>query len=289
MWRKNLWTLVAAVILAGSSYTMIIPFLPLYLLELGVGQSNVKMWSGVVFASTFLVAALMAPYWGRRADRSGKRRMIMRAGIMLSLAYFVGAWVRTPVELIGVRIFQGFSSGFVPASMALVASSAPPEKLGFCMGIMQTAVVIGGIVGPLMGGTLSHLFGMRMAFIVAGVILSVGTVAVGWLVVEPERMAAPPETSLMDDLKTALDESCELLMHQPYCVKSLTLMCAADKDGLRVTLSAQRCDEKQEEEPADADVAGLIIGTLVKEVRLSRDEGGVCGVDMLLPARTHGC
>ena len=203
MWRKNLWTLVAAVILAGSSYTMIIPFLPLYLLELGVGQSNVKMWSGVVFASTFLVAALMAPYWGRRADRSGKRRMIMRAGIMLSLAYFVGAWVRTPVELIGVRIFQGFSSGFVPASMALVASSAPPEKLGFCMGIMQTAVVIGGIVGPLMGGTLSHLFGMRMAFIVAGVILSVGTVAVGWLVVEPERMAAPPETSLMDDLKTA--------------------------------------------------------------------------------------
>ena len=94
---------------------------------------------------------------------------------------------------------------------------------------------------------------------------------------------------VMADLKTALDESCELLMHQPYCIKSLTLMCAADKDGLRVTLSAQRCDEKQEEEPADADVAGLIIGTLVKEVRLSRDEGGVCGVDMLLPARTHGC
>jgi len=161
------------------------------------------MWSGVVFASTFLVAALMAPYWGRRADRSGKRRMIMRAGIMLSLAYFIGAWVRNPVELICVRIFQGFASGFVPASMALVASSAPPEKLGFCMGIMQTALVIGGIVGPLMGGTLSHLFGMRMSFVVAGVILSAGTVAVGWLVVEPERLVAPPETSLAEDLKTA--------------------------------------------------------------------------------------
>ena len=216
MWHKNLWTLVVAVILAGASYTMIIPFLPLYLLELGVGQSNVKMWSGVVFAATFLVAAVMAPYWGRRADRAGKRRMIIRAGIMLSLAYFVGALVRNPVELIFVRIFQGFASGFVPASMALVASSAPPEKMGFCMGIMQTALVIGGIVGPLMGGALSHLFGMRMSFVVSAVILSAGTMAVGWLVVEPKRIVVQEESSFVEDLKTAF--------HNQVLVKMLLLL-----------------------------------------------------------------
>ncbi len=203
MWRKNFWTLVVAVILAGASYTMIVPFLPLYLLELGVSQVKVKMWAGVVFASTFLVAAIMAPYWGRRADRAGKRRMIIRAGVMLGIAYFASAWVRTPVELVFVRIFQGIASGFVPASMALVVSSAPPEKMGFCLGVMQTALVIGGIVGPLMGGALSHLFGIRMSFVISGVIILAGTAAVGWLVVEPERVAAPSETSLIEDLKTA--------------------------------------------------------------------------------------
>jgi len=203
MWRKNLWTLVAAVILCGASYTMIVPFLPLYLLELGVSQANVKMWAGAVFAATFLVGALMAPYWGRRADRSGKRRMIMRAGISLGIVYFAGAWVRNPVELILVRVLQGIASGFVPASMALVASSAPPEKMGFCMGVMQTGLVIGGIIGPLMGGTLSHLFGMRMSFVVSAMILFAATAAVSQLVVEPKRTVVQEETSLLDDLKTA--------------------------------------------------------------------------------------
>lgn len=94
---------------------------------------------------------------------------------------------------------------------------------------------------------------------------------------------------VMDDLRTALDESCELLMHQPYCIRTLTMTCQTDADGLHVTLSAQRCQQKQGDEQADADVAGLIIGTLVKEVRLNRDEEGVCGVEMLLPAQKHGC
>ena len=203
MWRKNLWTLVAAVILCGASYTMIIPFLPLYLLELGVGPSDVKMWAGVVFAASFLVAAVMAPYWGRRADRSGKKRMIIRAGLMLSLSYFMGACVRSPFEMVLVRVFQGIASGFVPASMALVASSSPPEKMGFCMGVMQTALVVGGIVGPLMGGTLSHLFGMRRSFLLSAMILCIATLAVWRLVREPNRVAAPAESSLGDDLKAA--------------------------------------------------------------------------------------
>lgn len=94
---------------------------------------------------------------------------------------------------------------------------------------------------------------------------------------------------VMDDLKTALDESAELLMHQPYCVSHLTLECKADQNGIHVSLTAERCAKKQDDETADADIAGLIIGTLVKEVRLARDEGGVSGVHMLLPAQTHGC
>ena len=66
VWQKNLWVLVVAVILCGSSYTMLVPFLPIFLLDLGVTGEQVKMWSGVIFAASFLVAAVLAPYWGRR-------------------------------------------------------------------------------------------------------------------------------------------------------------------------------------------------------------------------------
>ena len=205
MWRRNLWTLVTAVILCGASYTMIIPFLPLYLLDLGVSPANVKIWAGVIFAASFLVAALLAPYWGRRADRSGKRKMIMRAGFSLAIVYFLGAWVRDPVELFMVRILQGFASGFVPASMALVVASAPQDQLGFSMGIMQTGLVVGGIIGPLAGGILAHLFGMRLSFVVAAMGIFAATLAVVALVEEPPSTPDPQEGSLMGDLKTAFE------------------------------------------------------------------------------------
>jgi DHA1 family multidrug resistance protein-like MFS transporter len=203
MWRKNLWVLVVAVILSGASYTMLVPFLPIFLLDLGVTVDHVKMWSGVIFAASFLVAAVLAPYWGRRADRAGKKKMIRRAGFSLAAVYFLGGFVHDPFQLLGVRILQGVASGFVPAAMALVASATPPEKLGFSMGIMQTGLVVGGIIGPLAGGVLAHLFGMRWSFAVAAVIIFAATLAVIRLVEEPPSAPVPQEGSLLADLKQA--------------------------------------------------------------------------------------
>ena len=202
-WRRNLWVLSIAVMLSGSSYTMVTPFLPLYLLDIGVSQSDVNVWSGVIFSISFLVSAIMAPYWGRHADKSGKRRMIMRAGFSLAVVYFLGAFVRNPVDLLLVRILQGFANGFVPASMAIIASSVPKEKMGFSLGVMQTTLLMGGILGPLMGGSLSHFFGMRLSFVIAAGIIFVGTVGVGILVKEPVNNEPPSEGSMLDDLKIA--------------------------------------------------------------------------------------
>lgn len=182
---------------------MVIPFLPLYLLDIGVSQNDVNMWSGIIFSVSFLVAGLMAPYWGRCADKTGKRRMIMRAGFSLAVVYFLGAFVRNPIDLLVVRILQGFANGFVPASMAIVASSTPKDKMGFSLGFMQTALLIGGILGPLAGGALSHLFGMRLSFVIAAGIIFLGTIGVGMLVTEPENNNTPSEESITDDLKRA--------------------------------------------------------------------------------------
>ncbi|WP_378954967.1 MFS transporter [Pelosinus sp. sgz500959] len=202
-WRKNLWTLSFAVMLSGASYTMVIPFLPLYLLDMGVSHDDVTMWSGLIFSVTFLVGALMAPYWGRCADKTGKRRMIMRAGFSLAIVYFLGALVRNPIELLIVRILQGFANGFVPASMAVVASSTPKEKMGSSLGFMQAALLIGGILGPLLGGGLSHFFGMRLSFVIASIVIFIGTIAVRLLVTEPEKSHSSGDGSMIDDLKMA--------------------------------------------------------------------------------------
>ncbi len=203
-WRRNLWVLCIGVCLSGASYTMVIPFLPLYLFELGVSQSNVAVWSGVVFSATFLVAAILAPYWGRLADKTGKKRMLIRAGICLAGVYFLGSLARNPYELLGMRILQGIANGFVPAGYAIVSSSSPEDKIGSSLGFMQAGLLCGGILGPLLGGTLSHLYGMRQSFVIAAAIILAATIA-AWLLVEERKTSEPVKVgSIKEDIKTAL-------------------------------------------------------------------------------------
>lgn len=201
--QRNLWVLCLGVALSGASYTMVIPFLPLYLFELGVSQSEVTVWSGLIFSSTFLVAAVLAPYWGRQADRLGKKKMLMRAGFCLAVVYFLGSLARNPYELLGMRILQGVANGFVPASFAIVSSSVPENKMGSSLGFMQTGLLTGGILGPLLGGVLSHVYGMRQSFVIAAFIIFLATVAILVLVKEPVNTAPAKSGSIREDLKAA--------------------------------------------------------------------------------------
>lgn len=178
-WKQNLIILWIGVFLACASYTACIPFLPVYLLkELHVAPEQVNFWSGLVYAVAFLGASVMAPYWGAWADKVGQRKMAIRAGLGLAITYVLGGVVQSAPQLFLVRGITGLISGFVPASMALVSSTLPEEKMGWGMGLMQTAVASGSILGPLLGGYLSVWFGMRMSFFVGSASLFAATVLV---------------------------------------------------------------------------------------------------------------
>lgn len=203
-WKRTVWILWFGSLLTNASYTMSVPFLPLYLIqELGVAKSDANLWSGVIFSISFLVGGIMAPYWGALADKSGKRRMVLRAGFSLVVVYSLGAFVQDPWQLLVVRILHGFVSGFVPASMAIVASTTPEKHMGWSLGLMQTAGATGGILGPLMGGVLAEVFGMRMSFIASSVCVLFATLLVMKFVQETPVLPAKQRTRIADDLKVA--------------------------------------------------------------------------------------
>ena len=89
---------------------------------------------------------------------------------------------------------------------------------------------------------------------------------------------------VMEDLNTAIEESCDLLLHQDYTAETLTLRCEPRQDGLHVLLSAQKRTRCREDGPANPDIARMIIQTLVRDVTLEQDEEGVHEVHMTLPA-----
>ena len=193
------WTFVLAVLTCNilfmsASYTMIIPFLPMYLTnELGVDETMVSIWAGLAFSAAFLISAIMGPIWGRLADRKGKRLMAIRASLLLSISYFLGGMVTSPEQLVLVRIFQGFAAGLWPMDLAIMTLYAPPERLGFALGIMQGTLTAGGIIGPLLGGLLSEAFGMRMSFYIGSLALFINFLAFTFIIKEPPlpKDAAP--------------------------------------------------------------------------------------------------
>ena len=118
-WQAKLWTYTVCIFFTSASYTMCIPFLPVYLLELGAPESSIEVWSALVFSACFLIAGVMAPVWGKISDTHGKKSMAMRSSILLALCYTLGGLVTAPIQLLGVRILQGFANGYLPVIMSI--------------------------------------------------------------------------------------------------------------------------------------------------------------------------
>lgn len=177
-WKALVWFLTLTSVFMSASYTMLVPFLPMYLIEeLGVAQADVNIWSGIIFSTTFLISAIMAPIWGALADKKSHKAMAVRAAVCLAISYVWGGFVQTPWELFAMRAFQGFSAGLWPACLAIMTSTAPRDKMGWCLGLMQGGMTAGGVFGPLIGGLLAEFFGMRASFYFAGAAL--GLIALG--------------------------------------------------------------------------------------------------------------
>jgi MFS family permease len=169
LWQKNLYSLWVAQFVAAVGLSMVVPFLPFYLRELGITEKQaVKVWSGLIFSAPFMVAAFLQPLWGILGDRYGRKPMVVRAMVGLALAHVLMGFAKTAPQLLALRFFQGSLSGFVAPSLALLASCTPEQKTGQALGTLQSALVIGMIVGPLLGGLLAHFMGCRPIFFWTG-------------------------------------------------------------------------------------------------------------------------
>ncbi len=168
-WKRSLYILCAGQFLAMASVSCVTPFLPLYLQELGVrGHAEVTLWSGAIYGANLLSAFVMAPVWGRVADRHGRKPMLLRSGFGMAMTITLMAVVRGPFELLLLRLLNGMMSGFSPAAVALTAKSSPKERGGYALGLLHASSVGGTICGPLLGGLLADRFGFAEVFLYIG-------------------------------------------------------------------------------------------------------------------------
>jgi DHA1 family multidrug resistance protein-like MFS transporter len=197
-YQKNLAVLWIATFFAAASFQQVIPFLPLFLQQLGV-TTHLSLWAGVVAAASNMTAIFFQPFWGRIADQYGRKPMMIRAGVCLGLIYFVTSMSTTPWHVALCRFLNGALTGFVPGAVALAATNTPKHLCARYVASLQTANAAGAILGPAIGGVLADLLGFRGALRVSGVVVLLCTLFVLVLVEEKEKTSTRPTTTLWQD------------------------------------------------------------------------------------------
>ena len=174
-WQRTLGVMFVAQLLASVGFSTIFPFLPNYVEHLGVRSGgSLVFWVSAVFSVQAVAMMIAAPFWGAMADRYGRKLMVQRSMFGGAVVILLMAFAGSAEELTLLRLVQGLITGVMSASSSLVASVTPRERLGYAMGLMQTASWAGVSVGPMIGGVLEFFFGYRIAFVVTAVLLFVG-------------------------------------------------------------------------------------------------------------------
>ncbi|GMV23132.1 MAG: hypothetical protein AMXMBFR57_30810 [Acidimicrobiia bacterium] len=169
-WRRNLTAVTVATFIGFTGFTLVMPFLPLYLEELGETDTGaIAIWAGLGLGITPAVTALMAPVWARVAERYGRKLMVARSLFSFVVIMTAMAFVTEPWHVVALRGIQGFFAGYGMLALTMAAESAPEAQMARAIGWVQTAQRLGPALGPVLGGALAQVVGLRFAFIGAAV------------------------------------------------------------------------------------------------------------------------
>ena len=187
-WQRNLAVSVFGAFTTIIAMTLLLPFLPLYVEQLGVSDpAAIVQWSGIAFGATFLTAALTAPLWGRLGDRYGRKLMLIRASLGMAIAMSLIGLAENIYQLVGLRLLAGLLGGYASGATILVATQTPKARSGWALGMLASGIMAGNLTGPLIGGLLPPLVGIRNTFFLAGGLIFITFLATLFLMKEVPR------------------------------------------------------------------------------------------------------
>lgn len=199
IWKRNLMVCWFGVLATSAGLSQLTPILPLYIEQLGVRSlPEIEQWSGFIYGVTFICMAIFSPLWGKAADQYGRKPMLLRASLGMAIIISGMAFVQNVYQLAALRLLQGTISGFYSAAITLVATQTPRERSGWALGTLSTGAVSGMLLGPLLGGYLAMVMGIRSVFIAIGILLFIAFLASAFFVREDFTPSSKPSVGLRE-------------------------------------------------------------------------------------------
>ncbi|MDF2678682.1 MAG: arabinose efflux permease [Bacillota bacterium] len=185
MWKRNLIVCWFGMFVTGVGLSQIAPILPLYINKLGVSDpALVSKFSGIAFGVTFISLAIFSPIWGQAADRVGRKPMLLRASLGMTIIISCMGFAPNVYALIGLRLLQGIISGYSTACTTLIATQTEKEHAGYALGTLSTANIAGSLLGPTLGGFIEESFGLQNVFFLTGGLLFIAFITTALFVKE---------------------------------------------------------------------------------------------------------
>jgi DHA1 family multidrug resistance protein-like MFS transporter len=225
-WRRSLWFIWVALFISNMGFSLVMPFLPLYVQTMGVSGHSVELWTGVIFAATYVSAAVVLPYWGRLSDRTGRRPIMIGASIGQGVVVTLMGLATHPWQLVALRLLLGASFGIMAACIAYMTAITPKRETGYMLGMIQTAVTAGSILGPFVGGFLASFMGYQPIFFLNGLACFVQTAVFIFFVKEKYKPPASQraESRLSDDVRVVTASPTLLAMMVVVMVQCFSIM-----------------------------------------------------------------
>ena len=161
-----MWAIAIGSGFASLSMNFWIPFVPLYMKQLGATtDAEALFWVGVAAGAQGVARLFAGPVWGILSDRFGRRAMFLRALYSASITMTIAAFATQPWHIAAAFAMQGLFSGFIPAATALTSVSVPDRNLNRALSMVTAAQFIGNTLGPAIGAGLAVVVGYRGAII----------------------------------------------------------------------------------------------------------------------------
>lgn len=206
-WKRTVYISLVCVFCTAFGVSQLAPILPLYFHDLGVQTPEaMSLWSGLATGATYIIVCLAAPFWGRVADKKGRKITLIRSSFGMALCNILIAFQTTPEGVVLIRLVQGLVSGFYSASITLIASESPIERTGWALGLLASANLAGSLIGPLLGGYIADTVGIRNDFIIVGTLMGLAGVLANIFIHENYVPQPNPEKLSIRKLKEQIPE-----------------------------------------------------------------------------------
>lgn len=181
---------------AASAHNFLNVFLPFYILNVSpYSFEETLFWIGAILGSSGLVTALTSTFWGSLTHHFSPKLLYLRGLITHSIMVFLMGFTTNLHILLLLRIGQGLVGGISTIGMVIVSSSSLKERVSLDMGIYQSSMTLGQLVGPPIGSLAAVTLGFKGAFISASVVIFAASIFCYLRVTDVPKLPKPEKVS----------------------------------------------------------------------------------------------